>query len=226
MLPLLMPAVPAQAPSLPLTRAEVLDKLTPVPVFIIADAKGGVVLGKGADGRQKLTIFLRKADADASFARVKAGNPDLASKVKVSASSMKTVMSVVWSTDDMDAYFVPSTAEQKKAVSTLQAQQTRVKSANWVPLYALKMIGESGYLSVSEEGKSGVPIFFDMAMAEEVKTKAEAGGGMKGKLKIEVITLERFLELLLTSSSDKTKELELIPSKVAVADAKTLSGGS
>ena len=82
-------------PALALSAEEVLQKLTPVPVFTITDQNGSPLVAsvkkEGNENSSVAGVFISKSDADAFVEKLKGENPDLAATVKVVPVSLGEV---------------------------------------------------------------------------------------------------------------------------------------
>lgn len=203
--------------ALGLPQAEILKKLTPVPVFTIADSQGAPLVASEKDGKKVAGIFISQDDAKKFVANLKTKNPQLANQVKVLPISLAEIYKIsqenAQKKDGLNFAFVPvqSQVELAKKVANNNGQTPKYNGG--VPLFVAR-VGEQGYLqSMGQDKKPVIPFFFEKSQLQKIverfkKEKPE----LASTVKIEVVPLEGMINTLEKKEDRVLNQILLVPS--------------
>ena len=207
--------------ALALSEEEVLQKLTPVPVFTITDQNGSPLVAsikrEGSDGNSSVAgVFISKSDADAFVEKLKVDNPDLAATVKVVPVSLGEVyeMSQSGQTGNQKLKFayVPIKRQVESAKALLQQEGQNANQFNGVPLFLAKGGPDNGYLTIQRGEKQVIPMFFNkedlQGMLDRAKTQQP---DTFSSVKIEVVNLEAVIDALSKDDDPFLEKIIFIP---------------
>jgi nickel transport protein len=214
--------------ALALPQEEVLQKLSPVPVFTITDAQGAPLVAslskEGEDINASLAgVFIHKRDADAFVDRLRTQNPDLASSVKVVPVSLGEVYQMSESIRDngenLQFTFVPGQQQVDSAM-------TLTEEFNGTPLFLAKGQDEDGYLTIQRGDQQVIPMFFNkedlQGMLDRFQNQQPE---IAGSVEIEVVNLEGVIEALRTDDDPFLTKIVLIPPRDSVEFIRQLQEG-
>jgi nickel transport protein len=224
---LLAPSI-ANMSALALPQEEVLQKLSPVPVFTITDAQGAPLVAslskEGEDINASLAgVFINKSDADAFVDRLRTQNPDLASSVKVVPVSLGEVYQMSESIRDngenLQFTFVPG---QQQVDSAL----TLTEEFNGTPLFLAKGQDEDGYLTIQRGEQQVIPMFFNKEDLQGMLDRFQSQQpDIASSVEIEVVNLEGVIEALRTDDDPFLTKIVLIPPRDSVEFIRQLQEG-
>jgi len=219
-----MSLMPPAAIAIP--EAQIERKLAGVPVYAISDEQG-VLLTVSVprnqenpdQGRISLTrVFISQTDAQSFLAQVREQNPDIPQGMDARAIPLSEVYKLHQEYKDAEEplifQFQPKDEQVDQARSVLQ-QQGDAELANefrGVPLFMAKAGEDQGYLTIQNGDRQAVLAFFDhgdleQALAEYKKQNSDASS----QIVVQVTTLERLMDLLITEDDPFLQKVELIP---------------
>ncbi len=208
--------------ALALSEEEVLQKLTPVPVFTITDQNGSPLVAsiKQEDGTNNSSvagIFISKDDADAFVEKLKVENPELAATVKVVPVSLGEVYEMSQAGTQKDGQklrftYVPIRRQVESAKALLQQNGQEVNQFSGVPLFIAKGGPDNGYLTIQRGEQQVIPMFFNkedlQGMLDRAKTQQP---DVFSAVKIEVVNLEAVINALEKDSDPFLEKIIFIP---------------
>jgi len=224
--------------ALALPEKEVLQKLTPVPVFTITDQNGSPLVAsikrEGNEGNSSVAgVFISKSDADAFVNKLKGENPDLAATVKVVPVSLGEVYEMSQSTQQngqkLRFAYVPIRRQVESAKALLQQNGQEVNQFNGVPLFIAKGGPDDGYLTIQRGEKQVIPMFFNkedlQGMLDRAKTQQP---NIFSSVKIEVVNLEGVINALEKDDDPFLEKIIFIPPRESLEFVQQLrqSGSS
>ncbi|MGD1704370.1 Tic22 family protein [Dapis sp. BLCC M229] len=224
--------------ALALPEKEVLQKLTPVPVFTITDQNGSPLVAsikrEGNDDNSSVAgVFISKSDADAFVNKLKGENPDLAATVKVVPVSLGEVYEMSQSTQQngqkLKFAYVPIKRQVESAKALLEQSGQDVNQFNGVPLFIAKGGPDDGYLTIQRGEKQVIPMFFNkedlQGMLERAKTQQP---DVFSSVKIEVVNLEGVINALEKDDDPFLEKIIFIPPRESLEFVQKLkqSGSS
>lgn len=218
--------------ALALPEAEVVQKLQPVPVFTVADAKGSpLVASIPTNGDNKKTtpvagVFISQKDAQAFVERLKKDKPDLGNDVKVVPVSLAEVYKLKKDNenkpDGLNFAFIP-VQQQVQSAQALMGQGGQQQKFQGTPLFVATGGKEEGYLTVEQNGKSVIPFFFDK---EQLQTMVDRFKQQKPDLaatvKVKAVPLEGVIQTLQTKNDEQLNSIVLVPSQESIDFVKSL----
>ena len=226
----------ANMSALALPQEEVLQKLSPVPVFTITDAQGAPLVAslsrEGEDINASLAgVFINKSDADAFVDRLRTQNPDLASSVKVVPVSLGEVYQMSESIRDngenLQFTFVPGQQQVDSAMTLLEQSGQEAEQFNGTPLFLAKGGNEDGYLTIQRGEQQVIPMFFNKEDLQGMLQRFESQQpDIAGSVEIEVVNLEGVIEALRSDDDPFLTKIVLIPPRDSVEFIRQLQEGS
>ena len=224
--------------ALALPEKEVLQKLTPVPVFTITDQNGSPLVASikregNEDNASVAGVFISKSDADAFVNKLKGENPDLAATVKVVPVSLGEVYEMSQSTQQngqkLQFAYVPIRRQVESAKALLQQNGQDVNDFKGVPLFMAKGGPDGGYLTIQRGENQVIPMFFNkedlQGMLERAKTQQP---DVFSSVKIEVVNLEGVIKALKNDDDPFLEKIIFIPPRESLEFVQKLkqSGNS
>lgn len=216
--------MPSAAVAIP--EAQIERKLQGIPVYTISDEQG-VLLTVSVprnqenpdEGRVSLTrVFISETDAEGFLAQVRERNPEIPQGMSARAIPLSEVYKLHQEYKDAEEplifQFQPKETQVAQARTVLQ-EQGEAELANefrGVPLFMAKAGEDQGYLTIQNGDRQAVLAFFDhgdleQALAEYKKQNTDASS----EIVIQVTTLERLMDLLITEDDPFLQKVELIP---------------
>jgi len=216
--------MPSAAIAIP--EAQIERKLQGIPVYAISDEEGVLLTvsvprdrEKPDEGRISLTrVFISQTDAQSFLAQVRESNPDIPQGMSARAIPLSEVYKLHQEYKDAEEplvfQFQPKDEQVNQARTVLQ-QQGDPELANafqGVPLFMAKAGEDRGYLTIQNGDRQAVLAFFDhgdleQALEEYKKQNSDANS----QIVVQVTTLERLMDLLITEDDPFLQKVELIP---------------
>lgn len=224
--------------ALALPEKEVLQKLTPVPVFTITDQNGSPLVASikregNEDNASVAGVFISKSDADAFVNKLKGENPDLAATVKVVPVSLGEVYEMSQSTQQngqkLQFAYVPIRRQVESAKALLQQNGQDVNNFKGVPLFMAKGGPDGGYLTIQRGENQVIPMFFNkedlQGMLDRAKTQQP---DIFSSVKIEVVNLEGVINAMKNDDDPFLEKIIFIPPRESLEFVQKLkqSGNS
>lgn len=220
--------------ALALPQEEILQKLSPVPVFTITDAQGAPLVAsvsrEGEDVNASLAgVFIHKSDADAFVDRLRSENPDLAASVKVVPVSLGEVYQMNESIRDngenLQFAFVPGQQQVESALVLLEQSGKETNNFNGTPLFLAKGGNEDGYLTIQRGEQQVIPMFFKKEDLQGMLERFESQQpDIAGGIEIEVVNLEGVIEALQNDDDPFLTKIVLIPPRDTVEFIRQIQG--
>jgi len=224
--------------ALALPEKEVLQKLTPVPVFTITDQNGSpLVASMKREGNEVNSsvagVFISKSDADAFVNKLRGENPDLAATVKVVPVSLGEVyeksQSVQPSGQKLEFAYVPIKRQVESAKALLEQSGQDVNKFSGVPLFMAKGGPDDGYLTIQRGEKQVIPMFFNKEDLQGMLDRAQTQQpDVFSSVKIEVVNLEGVINALKNDDDPFLEKIIFIPPRESLEFVQQLreSGNS
>ena len=218
--------LPAQA--LPLD--QIVQKLEPVPVFMIIDDKGVPLVATILNGNKKhaiVGIFIKEKDAEEFVDQLKTKNPDLAKTAKVIPVSLGKVYKLEQANEskpDAPTFtYVPEQQDVKAALSVLQQNGQKVNRFSGTPLFVAKTGKNKDYLSIKQNNQEEIPFFFNQNELQSlVERFKQQKPNIASTVTIEVVSLEDLLQTLKTRNNAGLSEVVLVPPKESLDYVRSL----
>jgi len=221
--------------ALALPEQEVLARLNPVPVFTITDDTGAPLVAapsrQGNDNRAVAGVFISLKNAQDFIKKLNETNAELAKKVKVVPVSLGDVYKLneenLKKPDGLNFAYVGVADQQNKALELLRQSGQQVQEFKGVPLFVARGGEKSGYLTVQQDDKQVIPLFFEKEQLQIlIDNFKKQQPSLASTVKIEVAELSSIIQTLKTSDDKGLNSLVLVPSREAIAFLKSLPQGN
>jgi Tic22-like family len=222
-------AIVAIAPLRALPDNQIIDKLQGIPVFTLTDQSGAPLTASvnGTDGKKNTYTggYISRKDAQSFLQTLQKKDPNLAKQLQIRAVRLSELYNVQFnSTPDkkLDIAYVGNQQQVNSALAILQKTNRNLKSVGGVPLFIGRAGKPAGYITVDQNGKKVIPIFFDREQLQPYidKFKKERPD-LAATAEIQVITLEGLITSLRTKNADARadalyNQVLLYPSREAI----------
>lgn len=200
--------------ALALSEAEIAQRLSGVPVFMIARADGDVpgrclnpANGKpiGCDSPDKVVVtiaFMDQQEAQAALSKLQESSPEQVSGWKIIAPTLQEVREKTQSArqkgEPMVISFRPAQSQLNAAMRILRQQNPQTTRFQGVPLFfAVAPNGNSGqstFLSaqLANQNQPVIPFFFSRA---DLEKKLNENPALAAKYQIRVMAFEQLIQL-------------------------------
>ncbi len=209
---------------------KIVQKLGPVPVFTITDAKGAPLVASNSDNDKQggvAGVFINQRDAEAFVNQLKTKNPELAKSVRVVPVSLGEVYKLDQSTANkpnaLDFAYVPAKQQVDAAMAILKKAGQDEKKFQGTPLFVAKAGKEKGYLTVKQANQQVIPFFFNQ---EELQTMLERfkkqQPDLASTVEIQVVNLEGVIETMKSRNDNQLDQIMLVPPKESIDFVRSL----
>ena len=193
------------------------EKLAVVPIFVLTDETGAflTVQNSAPDQNGKvISLFFTLAEAQNYLAQLKAADPVLARKLKVTISDLaaartrqlqeQTVSpSTVWR-------YVAQPAQVTAAQKLIAPDSQEKPQPDDVPLFAARTT--KGYLTITNNGKNVIPLFFSLADLQTTLTELRRNSPFLAfAAQIQVLPLATVLDQLATDATLNADKIIFAP---------------
>lgn len=204
---------------LALPQEQILQKLSPVPVFTIANAQGAPLVAsppKGEKGQAVAGVFISRTDAQAFLDGLKTKNPELAKGVQVVPISLAEVYKLnqdgKGKPDSLGFAYVPSQVQVTSAVEVLKKSGQDVKQFAGTPLFVARGGKDKGYLTIQRGDSAVIPMFFKkedlQGLLDQFKQQQPA---LAPTVEVQVLALEGLMQVLQTKDDPQLNQIMLVP---------------
>ncbi|MEL7352196.1 MAG: Tic22 family protein [Cyanobacteria bacterium P01_A01_bin.116] len=201
-----------------LPQAQVAEKLSSVPVFVLGNDNGLILVSKAPEGEAaaeepaaepSLFVFMTEQDAETFLARANEANPEFAPDAQVGITNLESLYTESQSSDEepLNLIYVPEEAEATQA-----AELNEQYRGDTVPLFFAQF--EDGSLAPVEQndGEMILPMFFSRADLDGVLNELEARNPeARAAISIGVVPLEAMLAEMETSDNESLNQIRLFP---------------
>ncbi len=198
--------------SLALSEQEILEKLEPIPVFLIVNAEGRALTVVGnRDGAEVEVpiVFMHPNEAQAYIEDAQTENPELEGQIQISIASLGKVYSQAIAQLDtpQNLIYIPSAASLQQASELVEGE------VEGVPLYVAVDLQRNSYLFTAN---NELPMFFSLQdLQSQLEGILAANPELEESIKIGVTSLEAVL-FGMSSNNPEVEPLmevvELVPS--------------
>lgn len=207
-----------------LPQDQIVQKLGPVPVFTITDAKGAPLVASNNDNQKQggvAGVFINQRDAEEFVNQLKTKNPELAKTVRVVPVSLGEVYKLDQDSgkkpNSLDFAYVPAKQQVDAAMALLKQAGQDEKKFQGTPLFVAKAGKEKGYLTVKQADKQVIPFFFNK---EELQTMLDRfkkqQPDLASTVEIQVVNLEGIIETMQSRNDTQLNQIMLVPPKESV----------
>lgn len=205
-------------PALALTNEQVAEKLSSVPVFVIGNGDGLLLISSDQEGlsqQPSLYVFMNQQDAETFLARANQANPEFAPNAEVGVTSLQRLYqeSQANSEQPLNLIYVPEEAEAR------QAAEINTDYRGGVPLFFARREDGSVAPVQQNNGETFFPMFFSREDLEGLLNElAQRDPEARQAISIGVLPLEAMLMEMRSSDDASLDQIRLLP------DSETLSG--
>lgn len=217
---------------LALTQEQIVQKLSPVPVFTIANSQGAPLVAsppQGEKGRPVAGVFISQKDAQAFLDTLKTRNPEVAKDVKVVPVSLAEVYKLNQESqskpEQLGFAFVPSKQQVDVAMDLLKKGGQDVKQFNGTPIFVARGGAQKGYLTIQDNGKTYIPMFFKREELQVLLDRfKQQQPNQASTLEVQVLNLEGVIEVMRTKNDPQLEQIILIPPQESLEYVRSLAG--
>lgn len=213
-----------------LPQDQIVQKLGPVPVFTITDAKGAPLVASNDDNKKEggvAGVFINQKDAEAFVNQLKTKNPELAKTVRVVPVSLGEVYKLDQASstkpNSLDFAYVPAKQQVDAAMALLKQSGQDEKKFQGTPLFVAKAGKEKGYLTVKQADKQVIPFFFNkeelQSMLDRFKKQQP---NLASTVEIQVVNLEGVIETMQSRNDTQLNQIMLVPPKASIDFVRSL----
>ncbi len=213
-----------------LPQDQIVQKLGPVPVFTITDAKGAPLVASNNDNKKEggvAGVFINQRDAVEFVNQLKTKNPQLAKSVRVVPVSLGEVYKLDQASGNkpnaLDFAYVPAKQQVDSAMALLKQAGQDEKQFQGTPLFVAKAGKEKGYLTIKQADQQVIPFFFNK---EELQTMLERfkkqQPDLASTVEIQVVNLEGIIETMQSRNDTQLNQIMLVPPKESVEFVRKL----
>ncbi|MGB7085794.1 MAG: Tic22 family protein [Phormidesmis sp.] len=200
------------APAFALPPSQVAEKLSSVPVFVLGNDNGLILLSSAqAEGEAQepsLYVFMTEQDAETFLARANEANPEFAPDAQVGVTNLDKLYqeSRTEGEQPLRLVYVPEESE------ATQAAELNAEYQGGVPLFFARF--EDGSLAPVQQndGETIFPMFFSRADLESLLNElAERNPEARAAVSVGVLPLEAMLLEMETSDDESLNQIRLLP---------------
>ena len=213
-----------------LPQDQIVQKLGPVPVFTITDAKGAPLVASNDDNKKEggvAGVFINQKDAEAFVNQLKTKNPELAKTVRVVPVSLGEVYKLDQASstkpNSLDFAYVPAKQQVDAAMALLKQSGQDEKKFQGTPLFVAKAGKEKGYLTVKQADKQVIPFFFNKEELQSMLDKfKKQQPDLASTVEIQVVNLEGVIETMQSRNDTQLNQIMLVPPKASIDFVRSL----
>jgi nickel transport protein len=221
-----------------LPEQDVIEKLTPIPVFTITNSEGSPLLASLNDENNSTSVagvFISKQDAD-NFVRQLLNppngspNPNL-TDVQVTPVSLAEVYQMEQQSQNNPEQsvvfdYVPNQSEVQSAEQVLQNNGEPTEFTG-VPLFLATGGADNGYLTIQQGEAQIIPLFFQKAQLETMLARlGQQQPDLAASVQIQVVNLQGVINLLLNSEDPQLNQIVLVPPQDSLEYIRSLQNQS
>lgn len=194
----------------------IMQKLSPVPVFTVADPQGAPLVASGENNLKVAGVFISQKDAQNFVQKLIKENPDLGKKVQVVPVSLGEIFQLNQSNkgkaDAINFAYVPMNTEVEEAKKILGQNKQEYKGG--VPLFVAKAGDDKGYLTIKQNDKEIIPFFFEEEQVQKlIERFKKEQPSLASNITVEVVPLEGVLSTLAEGKDDMLNKIVIWPSQ-------------
>ena len=212
-----------------LTQDEVVQKLRPIPVFIVANPQSGELLvgrpsnppsGNNAQNNISVArIFISRQDAQAFLDKLRTDRPELGRNMQVIPRSLgELYLQAQQNNNQSDRLvfdLVPVRQQVDSAVTLLRQSGQQENQFNGVPLFIARGGPDKGYITmqIPQMGEQQIiPVFFSKEDAQNMLNQFKQQNPQQASTTdIQVVNFEGMLQTLASKNDAWLNQIVLIP---------------
>ena len=195
--------------ALALTQEQVAEKLSSVPVFVLGNESGLILISSAEDGQAEepsLYVFMTEQDAETFLSRANEANPEFAPNAQVGLTNLERLYEETQTEGDLQLIYVPEQDEASEAAALGTGYQ------GGVPLFFARL--EDGSLAPLQQnnGETVFPMFFSHDDLEALLADlGESNPEARAAISVGVLPLEARLVEMETSEDEALNQIRLLP---------------
>lgn len=203
----------ATRPALAIPEAQIAEKLTNVPVYVIRNGDGLLLVpGAQTDEDQpvepSLLVFMGRTEAETLLAEANEADPEFAANLQIATTSLERVYAQFQNNPEnsLRLRYVPERAEASQADDIDEAYR------GGVPLFYPQL--EDGSLAAIPDstGENVFPMFFSYSDLDFVLSEIEAQNPeARAAITVGILPLEDMLYEMQNSDDEKLNQVRLLP---------------
>jgi nickel transport protein len=174
-------------------------------------------------------VFISQKDAQEFLNNLKSKKPDLAKNVQVVPISLAEVYQLNQTNkgkpEQLDFAYVPSKQQVDTAVSLLKQQGGQApQQFNGTPLFVARGGKDKGYLTIQQNGKAIIPMFFNKEELQGLLDRfKQQQPTLAATIDIQVLNLEGLMEVLRTKNDPQLDQIVLVPPQQSIDFLKSIT---
>lgn len=217
--------------ALALTQEEIVQKLRPIPVFIVANPQSGELLvgrvnnppgANSANGQNNVSVarvFVSQQDAQAFLDKLRTERPEIGRNMQVIPRSLGELYQRAQENKNQSERLVfdmvPVKQQVDSALAMLRQSGQQENQFNGVPLFIPRGGPDKGYITmqVPEMGNQQIiPVFFSREDAQNMLNQFKQQNPQQASnADIEVVNFEGVIQTLTSKNDQWLNQLMLIP---------------
>lgn len=195
---------------------QILKKLQDLPVFTLTDKTGAPLMELDTTNKTYTNAYLSRQDAQVAFQKIRQRKPELVKQLQIRPVSLSEMYKLKTS-KKINVLFVPNQSQVRAARDLNQNNSTTLEKFEGVPLF-LGLAGQQpGYLTINQNKKQIIPLFFDRQQLEPyLETFKKNNPNLADTAGIQVLSLEKFMDTLRSNNNPLYEKVTLMPSAEAV----------
>ncbi len=196
--------------------AQILKKLQELPVFTLTDKTGSPLADRDANNGIYTNAYLSPKDAQVALQKMQQRKPELAKQLQIRPVSLSEMYKLKVSRK-VDVLFIPHQSQVAAARSLNQKNNTTLEKFEGVPLF-LGLAGQQpGYLTINQNKKQVIPLFFEREQLEPyLETFKKNNPNLADTAGIQVLSLEKFMDTLRSNNNPLYEKVTIMPSTEAM----------
>ena len=210
----------APSAAMALTQEQVAEKLSNVPVFVLGNDSGLILISsaeaEGQAASPSLYVFMTEQDAETFLSRANEANPEFAPDAQIGLTNLEKLYQETQADDSLQVIYVP---EQDEAT---QAAELETGYQGGVPLFFARF--EDGSLAPVQQdnGETVFPMFFSRADLEGLLSElGERNPEARAAISVGVLPLEAMLIEMQTSEDESLNQIRLLPDSETINSLQT-----
>lgn len=204
-----------------LTQEQVMTKLQVVPVFMLLNPEGEILLATPTEGEDQIPVagvFTEGESAQNFLDSLKQSEPQAVETVRVVPVSLAKIYQLSQERRDQVQFaFVPVTEQVQVAQAIVQQEDPANAPFQGVPLFAARSGESNAYLTIQQGDRQVVMMFLDYQELKMVLERLQQDQpDLAAQMSIQVITLEGLIATLRSSSNGNLEHIELKPSTASL----------
>ncbi len=193
--------------------AQIIQKLEGVPVFTLTDQTGSPLAERGATKGTAIRVYFSPKDAQAAAQKLRRSKPEVLKQLQVRPVSLSEIYKLQAS-KKVNVVFVPLSSQVAAAGNVTNSLSN--PKVEGVPLFLGLAGKQPGYLTINQNKKQVIPLFFDREQLEPyMEAFKKKNPGLAASTGIQVLTLEKFLGTLRSNNNPLYDKVVIIPSTAA-----------